>query len=132
MRVLVAVPLAIALAGCATPPRESLPSFCGDGAEGQWQLSARPPVDAPTLRALADSSPNFPVGKLTYPIEQWLTTSDGAHMLCRRDKSSCSGEWWQFKHGGGTPKISKQSSWICVTGTGPNNSFKPKPLRGSA
>lgn len=108
----------IALAGCTTATVDSYspPSYCGKAALGQVRLAREPPIDASALRALADSSPNFPAGKMAYPIEQWLIAPEGDYILCRRDGSSCSGEWWKFQRGNGTLTISKQDAWICVTG----------------
>src|SRR5690606_33988680 len=117
--------VAIALVGCSTHQAASLPFLCGNGTPEQWQLTAAPPPDAGALESLADSSPNFPAGKMAYPIEQWFSTSAGDLMLCRRDKSSCMGEWWQFQYSDDKPAISRQDAWICVTGVWPNNSFKP-------
>jgi hypothetical protein len=109
-----------ALTGCVTSSLDfdSPPAFCGEGALGQLRLATAPPVNASALRALADSSPNFPAGRMTYPIEHWFLSASGDQMLCRRDKSTCSGEWWQFQHGNGAPTISRQDGWICVTGAG--------------
>ncbi len=122
-----------ALAGCTTPAGDSYGplTFCGEAALGQLRL-APAPIDAPALQALADSSPNFPAGKMAYPIEHWLTAPEGDYILCRGDESSCSGEWWQFQRGTGILTISKQDAWVCVTRVVPNGSSKPKPLRSSA
>jgi hypothetical protein len=69
---------------------------------------------------------------LDYPVEQWFVAASGKRMLCRKEKSSCMGEWWQFQGTGDRAAIAKQDAWICVTGVWPNKSFKPNPLRGSA
>jgi hypothetical protein len=122
---------ATSLAGCATfsLDLEGPPALCGKGAQGQWTLASEPPASAPALRALADSSPNFPAGKMTFPIEHWFVDSGGGHMLCRRDTSSCSGEWWQFQRDNDTLTVSRQDAWICVAGAGPDKSFKATSLR---
>jgi hypothetical protein len=121
---------AIALAGCSTYQQPTLPFPCGDGTSEQWQIAV-PPPNANLLKELAGANPNLPAGRETYPIEQWFSAPSGSLMLCRRDKSSCVGEWWQFESADGKPVIAKQDAWICVTGVWPNSSFKPNPLRGS-
>ena len=117
---------------CAThTPREQV-VLCGAGTNVAWEHAASPPENAAALSTMTMSSPNFPVGPLTYPVEQWFVSAAGTYMLCRQDRSSCSGEWWQFNTIGDRPEIVAQDGWVCVTGLGPNNSSKPMPLRGTA
>lgn len=132
MKELVLLVLATALSACASSPINRLPSLCGSGTAEEWQLAPAPPPDADRLKELANSSPNFPAGRLDYPVEQWFVAPSGKYMLCRKEKSSCMGEWWQFQVTGSKPAIAKQDAWICVTAVWPNNSFKPTPLRGAA
>jgi hypothetical protein len=132
MKELVLFIAAIALSACSTSPVSSLPSLCGSGTPEQWHLASAPPPGADHLVALADASPNFPAGRLDYPVEQWFWANAGKQMLCREEKRSCMGEWWQFEITGGRPLIVRQDAWVCVTGVWPNNSFKSMPLRGMA
>jgi hypothetical protein len=132
MKILTFLIALLSTSSCATSPGFDALSLCGSGDPHQWQLTHAIPRDAATLRALADANPNHPVGRVDYPIEQWFLASNSQIMLCRSDRRSCSGEWWVFEEDNGGPVISRQDAWICVTGAGPNNSFKPKPLRGSA
>ena len=132
MKELALLIVAMTLSACSTTQVSGLPSLCGSGTTEQWQVAAAPPPDADRLREIADSSPNFPAGRLDYPVEQWFVAPLGKHMLCRKEKSSCMGEWWQFQVTDGGSVIARQDAWICVTGVWPNNSFKPNPHQGGA
>jgi hypothetical protein len=132
MKGLLFLMLLTALSGCSTVEiNDGPPSFCGNAPFEQWQVIPAP-VDADVLRSLADAKPNFPAGTGTYPIEHWFSGQGSERMLCRRDKSSCSGEWWVFRQSDSGPLLHRQDAWICVTGVRPNKSFKPTPLRGAA
>jgi hypothetical protein len=131
MKIFTSLLIFLTLSGCATSANVGYLSLCGAGDSRQWKPVDAPP-DAAALRILADTSPNAPAGKLSYPVEQWFQTPDQQFMLCRTDHNSCLGEWWVFQNRSLVPSISKQDAWLCVSRAGPNNSFKPKPLRGSA
>ena len=134
MKELVVLIVAFFFTGCSTLSGPEPSPFCGDGSRvskpKQWQITGEP-SNAESLRSLANSSKSFP-GGTAYPIEHWFSAPTGELMLCRRDKSSCSGEWWEFQQANGGPIISNQDAWVCVTGVRPNDSFKPMPLRGTA
>jgi hypothetical protein len=123
--------LSVLAAGCASLSEQPVASLCGSGSGESWARSSAP-VNSSALAALADNNPNFPVGRLDHAVEEWFASPRGVYMLCRRDLSNCTGEWWQFSQEPGNPAISRQDAWVCVTGAGPNNSFKPTPLRGAA
>jgi hypothetical protein len=120
---------ALMLSACASRPQQAHIELCGSSSLGTWASMPSAPQNAAVLAALADASQR---SRVSYSVEQWFSSSAGRYMLCRHDENSCTGEWWQFTSDSAHPAIAKQDAWVCVTKAGPNNSFKPKPLRGSA
>ena len=131
---LVAIGIVAALASCKTTKQvpsaaANAPSdsgICLTGLPAHEWLEGPAPSEAGEIRASARSS--FAV-ELRDPSEHWYHS--GSELIYCRQESWCIAESWRYapRQGGGF-RQTDHKSWVCVTG--PNNSFKPKPLRGSA
>ena len=123
---LIAASICLTLSGCASQPQAAVVSDnCLTTESAGWISLANPPTDALALKSLAKSALANPP---TSAEERWYTSGD--NLLYCRHEDSCVSETWEFARRTGNWQLVDQHSWVCVTTH--NNSFKPKPLRGSA
>jgi hypothetical protein len=123
---LIAASVLLAVSACASPPKAPV-SFdsCLTGEPHSWTRLAAPPADSADLKPLAKFALANPPTKVE---EHWYASGEKL-LYCRRE-DWCVAETWTFTRIEGTWQLLDQHSWVCVTSR--NNSFKPKPLRGSA